>query len=298
MSGYNKGRSMTTHLQQLDASYPEWRSIEIGRQVKCKHVGHCDNGTDHRERMYVLRKTHNTWLAYCHNCSYTGYYVDDDKYSLLVPLPEYEETLSATRTLLIGGDVTNDRAKWPLEAKLFLDRYELEDTLCAPFIRWCQSAPPVPPDDVGRLYLPMFHWNTNNFSNIIGYQLRDVAAKRFKTRFIKPQYDAGSLLIVNPDCDSVVIVEDLLSHYKLADCGYNSFALCGTHLNQSWVDAIAMFKEIVIWLDPDTAGSSGTLKLYKQLTGELLGGEHNIISVFGLEPKHKTLEQIKDMLNV
>jgi 5S rRNA maturation endonuclease (ribonuclease M5) len=66
--------------------------------------------------------------------------------------------------------------------------------------------------------------------------------------------------------DPLVIVEDVLSAIKVGKAGYKAVAILGTSINSTILAPLAMRqRDIVIWLDPDSAGMAGRQAVKKAL---------------------------------
>jgi DNA primase len=90
-----------------------------------------------------------------------------------------------------------------------------------------------------------------------------------------------------------VIVEDLLSAYKLHYVGYSALCLLGTKLDKGSLPAILLDKpsRVVLWLDDDQAGHEGAMKLFKELNPVF----KYITSINMLQPKEISLQDLKEM---
>jgi hypothetical protein len=90
----------------------------------------------------------------------------------------------------------------------------------------------------------------------------------------------------------VVIVEDLLSSYKLWLAGYNAIALMGTSVKVPYSELPLLGSNAVLWLDADVAGSKAAMQLVRELDPlyamRLIQYE---------QPKELSLDALKEMLD-
>jgi hypothetical protein len=258
-------------------------------------------GADYKERMYITRRDHNLWLFYCHNCSRIGHYAANDKHSLilestseLVTSPIKSKHYETLDRFELSASPFDSNDEWSLEARLFVDRYRMQefDPKITSNIYWYGNGGYSKTSVIshaGVIVLPMF----DGPHHVHGTQHRKLDIKQFMTK----KTDKGSSSYYYPpgSCNNaVVIVEDLISHYRLGSLGYDTIALCGTHLDEFGLDNIKVYKNVMLWLDPDVAGQAGALELFRQING--LPTSITSHMIFKNEPKHLLDETIIDIL--
>jgi DNA primase len=91
----------------------------------------------------------------------------------------------------------------------------------------------------------------------------------------------------------LVVVEDLLSSYKLRLAGYPTLCLLGTKLDSQALNVVQMFrtKRVVLWLDDDTAGHTAAKKLFVELSPVV----PNVTAMFTQQPKEVDMSVLRDM---
>jgi hypothetical protein len=111
-------------------------------------------------------------------------------------------------------------------------------------------------DDDG-VYLPIWHKGL-----LAGVQQRQYSGKpKYRTDTTTPcsVLDGGVGM-------PLVVVEDLMSSYKLFFAGYSTVCLLGTKLSDHAALAIAKADRVVVWLDDDTAGHKAAINIYKEVS--------------------------------
>ena len=91
--------------------------------------------------------------------------------------------------------------------------------------------------------------------------------------------------------DTICLAEDVLSAGRIGQF-IPSMALLGIKINEQALSIIQLYKNILIWLDPDKAGYTGTVQIAKKLS---LYKKIRIIKS-DKDPKCLTNNQIKDKL--
>jgi hypothetical protein len=91
-----------------------------------------------------------------------------------------------------------------------------------------------------------------------------------------------------------VIVEDLLSMYKVFKAGGNVICLLGTSMSAFVKSFVAeRATKVVLWLDDDTAGWNAATSIYTQLHGLV----RDVRTIKDRQPKEHGLEFIKGIIN-
>jgi DNA primase len=93
----------------------------------------------------------------------------------------------------------------------------------------------------------------------------------------------------------IVLVEDLLSAYKIQTAGFRSLCLMGTSLLPQLWEFLLHEEEISIWLDPDGAGRTAATTIQKQLA--LVGKTTRRIDT-ERDPKFQSKADIAALLSV
>lgn len=275
-----------------------------GEQRRFDHHD-CPAGVDTRQRLYILKKTNDLWLGYCHNCGETGvlgtygHPVPDDIEGLAQRLAdalqcEVEElpgpSIDIDNCLNIPSDLSTIFTGWAQSR--MLDHYTTSHMLCSEPYGWRYS----PLTD--QIYTPI---KTAATKTLVGWQARNAPGvmPKCKTHYLKG-YEGHPLIYPHHTGAPWVIVEDPLSAVRMHYRGFNAMALLGTNLNEyalkillvCLLDGVGPDKTpIYVWLDDDTAGQKAAVKVMARISS-LLNTTHKLVMVKELEPsKNKFLDE-------
>ena len=271
---------MTTYYAQeakhvLTSNAHDFETLDEGDQAKYNHVD-CPNGMDNRERLYV-KNLDGAFMWHCHNCGDSGYYRPKETVRSIkattravvsrTPIPDYKDL---TKEL--------DYAKFKVEGQLWLGQYGFNESLVNQFR--------IAETDEG-VVLPIF-----NDLFIYGYQIRRYNKAPKYLTYSKQRFSFLEC-IAGIRSKPLIIVEDLLSSYKLRYAGYPTLCLLGTKLDGEAQRVLSMFrtKRVVLWLDDDIAGHAAAKKLFVDASPIV----PNISAIFNHQPKELSLEILKDM---
>lgn len=268
------GREAKAHLED---NCPDYELLQQGEQVNVNHTT-CDAGEDTRRRMYV-KNVDGAFMWHCHNCGDSGYY-------------RPRETISRIKegTLTIGEPYKHSYPTWnevkhtrqfsefKLENQLWLSRYEFNEACCA-LVNITEDT------RTNCLVLPTYTYG----HEVHGYQMRSLHSYPKYVTVCESKY---SYLQANDDDDKpLVIVEDLLSSYKLYLAGTNSLAMLGTSPSKEALGIISRgYNRVVLWLDDDIAGHSAMMKLSRELSPIV-----HVSSIINHQPKEIPFETLSTM---
>jgi len=280
-------------------------SMKVGEQQKFNH-DECPAGVDTRHRLYVLRKEHNLWLAYCHNCSQGNAFAVGVKptetsevmnrllkfYEGETVLPE-EMTLTR-RDIQLPDDYTTSYHAFPawVHDRLWSCHTTLDPLVIKPY-HWGYS----PSRD--QLIIPIF--TPPGSSEVVGFQARLKPGEKPKCITTYHPDHKGEPILYEDDISTVlVLVEDPLSAARIhGELGYSTVALLGTHLNDVALTEILRrttwkpTNTIVIWMDDDTPGKEASFKIYHRLRGPVNAS----VSIFvATHPEAKSIKDLKGVV--
>lgn len=236
-------------MAQHDDWLPQAQALRVGGHAK--HPHYCGDG-----RPLVVFHNEVKWSAYCHRCGSLG--------SVYKPLPTLQERLAIAdrerqQELSIEADrrppmpAVYDMAEWPLEARVWVFKAGLSQREALAFGIYYH--PPtrrvvVPVVSNGALTF----WQARRIFGTTGAKYLSMPGGREHTL---PLYGSGS---------SLVLVEDLLSCFKISTAGCTSLCLMGTKLLPVAMDHLLRSAEpVLIWLDPDAAGQNAAAEIKNQL---------------------------------
>lgn len=227
-------------MQKLHDS--EWldtaQRLSVGRQARLEH--HCGNGT-----ALVVYNNADSWSAWCWRCHSHGY-----KAKQHVVLQQ--DTNKSTRS----------NAPEDLQSILEAPRY-LQDRVLSFLLSKGIDPNQMPLQDVfisvseSRV---VFRTPQGYLLGRILYETKSVPKWR---AYFKQGKVASSARLHGADDKVVVLVEDLLSAYKVHYCtGLTTVAVLGTHVD---IMAALPAENCVVFLDGDQAGADGAARWAKNL---------------------------------
>jgi len=221
-----------------------------------KKIGHdCGPGL-----CLVVFHNDNKYSAYCHRC---GPQPPEWK-----PLPTLAERAAKakeqeTAEALVAADrrppmpAVYDLDEWPVEARLWLFKAGLSRTEVT------QGGFYYHPT-TRRVVIPvvvngsLVYWQARQIFGSAGAKYLSMPGGR---EACVPVFGSGQ---------GIVLVEDLLSAYKIQTAGFRSLCLMGTKLLPLLWEFLLHEDDITIWLDPDRAGrdAAGEIRTKLQLVGK------------------------------
>lgn len=247
--------------------------IEIDSQESWNHVT-CEAGEDTRGRLYV-KGTDTGVMWHCFNCGISGYFSRHSELRAIraATTSGFKTKESHVSLMLRYGHYADEN--FSEEIKIWLEQYEFDEDICDKYdIR----------GGTDRLVLPVWYAN-----HVVGHQQRTFTGANAKyLTFSKQNYSYLK-------CDEnplLIIVEDLLSSYKLHSIGCNVVALMGTKLDKEVLDIIkeGEYTKVLLWLDKDEAGQKASMQLYRELSPVA-----HVETLLNDQPKELSFEQLEDM---
>lgn len=258
-------------------------------QIKMQHEL-CENGKDHKERLYIRRMASGTVKAKCHNCGKAGVFTEPKHVrNLHTLLSKDKEEIAKTGHIKLPNDCIDIRHRddWSKKALAYLYIADLTDKDIL---------------ECGILYSKLYDRvivPTYLGSNLISWQGRDCNGKEPKYITItapdldyKPYWSAG--LSSNGD---IFLVEDVLSAKRIELCGYKAIALSGTYAN---VDQLSnMVKNganrAIVFLDDDNATVKKEARSLLDNCNVIFAEDGFIIQV-GKDPKRHGRKELCSLL--
>ena len=259
----------------LLANYPDYDDMDDNQQVKTNHID-CEAGTDNKKRLYVKRLD-GAYLMHCHHCGLNGYYRPRETLlRIMDKAGDYVKKLEPTDWSFRYDEAHDDYDAFDTRGKLWLSRYGFNETMAGAFgIR----------ENSRGIVLPIY----NGIDDLAGYQVRNYEGSPKYLTFTSFGF---SMLYGNDEYKPWVIVEDLLSSYKLNAAGYTTMCLLGTKLGTVAKSKIVAEKpeRIVVWLDDDMAGHTAAVSLLREL-----GALTDVTSIINKQPKEISLFDLREI---
>lgn len=266
---------LPTH--DVDVSYPEWKDIPEDKQVKANHIG-CEAGTDRKKRLYIINKG-GMFLWNCFHCGKSGWHRDREHFSPIQQpslLTDKHEFVRSSMWKMSEARAVRASECDNTAARLWLAQYDMLDD---PKLLYSP--------DSEAIMLPIY-----DEDRISGYQYRTFKKNRPKyVTYVDKEFRSGSYYCLSCEIPKqLVIVEDLLSSIKLNRAGIASYCLLGTSLRCT----PPMADAALLWLDPDVAGQTGAIKLYKELAPMY----KRCSVIHNHQPKELSIAKLQEFINV
>jgi hypothetical protein len=265
--------------KELISSYPAYDMMAEGSQQRANHYG-CQAGEDRKERFNV-KLIDGAYLWHCYHCGESGYFRPTE----LVARMHCHKRITPIDSNIwesVYAEGQEDFSRFSLESQLWLSQYGFGEELVGIYgIRYDPQS--------NCTILPIIVTG-----EIHGVQLRSHTPHMPKYKTYKSTTEAAAFK--NITSKVLFVVEDLLSAYKLHHAGAN--VVCSMGTNPPTAGALARLgvldKRLLIWLDNDDAGISGSHKICRELgyTGCMVDN----ITVGRRQPKETSLVEIKELI--
>lgn len=260
----------------------EWHSAAMALPVGgSKKIAHdCGPGL-----CLVVFHNETVYSAYCHRCGKLP--------PLFKALPTLEERAAkAAQAKSADQAVEADRrppqpavydlALWPKEARLWLYKAGLSH-------QEIQTGGFYYHEATRRVVIPvvmrgsLVYWQARQIFTSTGAKYLSMPGGR---QSCVPVFGTGQ---------GIVLVEDLLSAYKIQTAGFRALCLMGTSLLPKIWEYLLNEHEISVWLDPDAAGRSAAQDVRAKLA--LVGKVVRQINTAS-DPKFQSKASIREMLSI
>ncbi len=262
-------------MDVLTSNAPDYEDLDEGQQAKYNHVT-CHMGEDTKQRLYV-KNVDGAYLWHCHNCGDSGYYRPRETVARI-------KTMSAEPMMFYKGGVvklpplaSRNVNDFKPEGQLWLAQYGFDDAAIVAYS--------IAHIDTG-IVLPIF----DGSPSIQGYQVRRYEQKPKYVTYTQQTYSYLNHASTGAHTP-LVIVEDLLSSYKLHHAGYDTLCLLGTKIDDAGLTIVKNYDRVVVWLDDDEAGHAASMKIYKEISPLV----KNVTSINMAQPKEIPIESLKTM---
>lgn len=254
-------------------------SQQVGEEYKYNH----EKCGDTRQRLYIKRN-HSGWLYHCFNCGWSGF-KKAGQVNSLTDIKEYlndrqssscgdDKSDSDRRNLSLPFDCTHEL---PVLATHWFRGYGITDEEAKQY--HFRHSPKL-----SRLILPLY----NKGGELIFWQGRTLRKpSKDNPKYINVTSKKNDYAILNPKCNTVVLVEDILSSIKVAR-QVASIPILGSYVSTSLLQYLKGYDTIYCWLDMDKRFDS--LRYSQKI--RLLTGKPCSSIITKLDPKEYTDEEI------
>lgn len=269
------------------------KTLDVGKKAHFDHD--CGGG-----RTLVCGHKPTGWDAYCYRCSDHGWVAHPPE-SLAARIKRINKEKAAEKAAVTGVGlptpfVTNP-AEWPLEARVWLYRAGMSNAAI-------QEAGFYYHERTRRVVLPV----VNEQGQLIYWQARGFDDDRPK--YINPEVDKSKVVyragpketeeasrtigsIQREPAGVLVLTEDILSAWKVGQ-EVPAWCILGTSLSDAMLpEVIREGRHVLVWLDPDDAGTKGAGKIVRALRA--LGLQAKRITSTA-DPKLLSREEIRSII--
>ena len=262
----------------LTSNAPDFEELDEGQQAKYNHAT-CYMGEDTKNRLYV-KNVDGAYLWHCHNCGDSGYYRPRETVARI-------KAASASIAVHKGKfkvppAIVYTPSEFPLEAQIWLGEYGFTEPMIWKYkIGVCPEGVTLPIYDTRHV--------------VSGVAAKGIQIRRYnkKPKYVTYTEQTYSYLgHVSPKhLAPLVIVEDLLSSYKLFEAGYDTLCLLGTKIDDKGLTILKNYARVVVWLDDDEAGHAASLKIFKEISPLV----KDVTSINMEQPKEIPMESLNTM---
>ncbi len=200
----------------------------------------CPAGQDTRRRLYVTRKEDGNVIAYCHNCSNSGFHGSGSRFRrhpVDVSLVEVEE-----KELVMPEYMRSEQKDWPKEMAVWLIKCGIPFTIAQEY-GICYDS------ERHRVVIPKL----NKDGALVQYQSRrlvDDGSPKYLTNKLKHEHIHDP---IGPGERTCIIVEDMISAIRLVLLGYDAVPLfTDTMSSETMLTLVGRYDKIYVWLDNDS----------------------------------------------
>ena len=255
-------------MQWLDAA----KKLQVG-QTQRVHCPACN-----KKDANIYNQGTKGYNIYCHRCGPVGYspagVLTVQEIAALKEAQRAAEQVRKSTTLVLPNDATYDLTQWSHTARCWLFKAGIHDV---------EAAQMAYSPKLQRVLLPVLDDNV-----LVYYQLRGFNTAYAK--YVNPAIDASNIIYkrTHPTDKSVIVVcEDILSAYRVGGV-VSACSILGTKASTFQLQYLSTFDKVIVWLDPDQAGITGTHKLTQAL--QLVTDVSTIVST--KDPKFYSNQEI------
>ncbi len=223
--------------------FVEYALDSLGSQIHINHEN-CTAGKDTKKRLYIRRLDNGNILAYCHNCSKSGHFVEAFSRTRAASKRSYGSIReSESISFSLPKDYEGDIGTFPASAKTWLYKYGIRNDQIKQYgIGYSEYHK--------RVVLPI--WRDGELRK---YQMRKIFEQDIGPKYItfrkNHEVKEGFVATGKMLPETLVIVEDVLSAIRVAE-QFNSLALMSDSISDYDLIWICQhFSKVLIWLDND-----------------------------------------------
>ena len=213
------------------------------------HIHHCKQGHNN-DRLYIRRNEDESIVAYCHHCGKSGYSFPDNtqiRKAKDVHIHTWRHGKPSSESSSTSGqenlrktwdkkDSSYSRHRATYEEQPFLIKSRINQELIDKYeIKVIGD----------RIYFPIF--------DSAGENLKVVLGRGENPKWLAEWLSADKTYTPIGSGDTCVVVEDVVSAIRIAECGYSALPCLSSSLRDSLLPNLENYGTIVVWLDNDNS---------------------------------------------
>lgn len=238
-------------LSEITSNYPDYEDLDEGKTVKVDHST-CQAGVETRKR-FGLKRVDDAYLYHCFNCGESGYFRPLETISRMKLMTGVDTKMESKESCIrLYQSAETDYNKFDIRGQLWLGQYGFGFDLCNKYgIRETNDGIVLPIHSATGL-------------------VQDYQVRRYSSfpKYVTHRTSKNAQVLHGSVRKPVIVVEDLLSSYKLHHAGFTTICLMGTSFTMKTVVNTGLDRSLrlVLWLDDDEAGHAGAAKLFRELS--------------------------------
>ncbi len=257
-----------------------------GEQV---HIHHCKQGHNN-DRLYIRRNEDESVVAYCHHCGKSGYSFSDNL-QIRKAKDVHKQTWGLDKLSFKSSGSSgqeNIRKTWDKKDRVYSRRRAVyKDN---PFLIKSMITQDIIDKyeikSIGdRVYFPIFDSDK---------ELKVILGRGKNPKWLVEWLSDDKTYSPIGSGDTCVIVEDVVSAIRIAECGYASLPCLSSSLRDCLLPNLENYGTIIVWLDND---NSQVLSNSLKIRNKVLLINDNVIICRDKQPKDMANTSIKHYID-
>ena len=234
---------------------PKDRGVQI-------HIHHCKQGHNN-DRLYIRRNEDESVVAYCHHCGKSGYSFSDNL-QIRTAKEVHQQTWRHGEPSIESSNPSGQqdlRKTWDKKDRAY-ERYRATYKEQPFLIKNLINQDLIDKYEIkvigDRIYFPIFDQTGKNLKVVLG--------RGENPKWLVEWLSEDKTYTPIGSGDTCVIVEDVVSAIRVAECGYSALPCLSSSLRESLLPQLEKYGTIVVWLDNDNSQVlSNTLKIKNKI---------------------------------
>ena len=225
-------------------------------------IYHCKQGY-HNDRLYIRRNEDESIVAYCHHCGKSGYSFSDNL-QIRTAKEVHKQTWRYGKPSIEPSSTSgqqNIRKTWDKKNRAY-ERYRAIHKEQPFLIKNLITQELIDKYEIkvigDRIYFPIFDQAGKNLKVVLG--------RGENPKWLVEWLSEDKTYSPIGSGDICVVVEDVVSAIRIAECGYSALPCLSSSLRDSLLPKLEEYGTIIVWLDNDNSQVlSNTLKIKNKI---------------------------------